>query len=176
MPDCLSLSFSLLSPLWVVTVQVLHLLGLFLQSLLREQLAASRLSEKHYTDWCFNPSIFHPSSSFPHLQPLNLFSILCCFVLDLFFPADAKTAAALKPERVQLFLTFRSFLWKTLKLNITFCHSINSSCTSCRDLAELIQIWDAVSDVMRQAQLVEKKRSNSDSAAWPGNNSCSKIS
>lgn len=85
MHACLTVSLSLSlfyqPSLWVVTVQVLHLLGLFLQSLLREQLAASRLSEKHYTDWCFNPSIFHPSSSFPHLQPLNLFSILCCFVL-----------------------------------------------------------------------------------------------
>lgn len=48
-------------------------------------------------------------------------------------------------------------------------------------LAEMIQMWDGcvlqgVSDVMGQAQLVEKKRSNSVSAAWPGNRPYTQIS
>lgn len=58
--------------LWVVTVLLLHLVGLFLQSLLWEQLAACHLSEKHYTYWCFNPSISHPSSLFP------IYNLLTC--------------------------------------------------------------------------------------------------
>lgn len=81
----LSLSVFYQPSLWVVTVQLLHLVGLFLQSLLREQLAVCHLSEKHYIYWCFHSSIFYPSSSFHHLQPLNLFSLLCEFFFYLFF-------------------------------------------------------------------------------------------
>lgn len=59
----------------------------------------------------------------------------------------------------------------------------NSACGSWRasEWVAMIQIWDGralqtVNDVMRQAQLAEKKRSNSVSAAWPGSKSHTKIS
>ena len=131
----LSLSVFYQPSLWVVTVQVLHLVGLFLQSLLREQLAGRHLSEKHYTYWCFNPPIFHPSSYFSHLQPLNLLSILCPFFPPTFC-ADAKTGHSCSIEAREgpalsdiLFIATEDFEIKHVPF-ITFCHSINSSCTT----------------------------------------------
>lgn len=147
MSDSLSLSLCVFyqPSLWVVTVQVLHLVGLFLQSLLWEQLAACHLSEKHYTYWCFNPPIFHPSSSFPHVQPLNLFSVLCRFFPYLFFPADAKTSHSCSTEAQEapalsdiLFIPTEDFKIKR-KSCIAFCHSINSSWTSCVESFQELQ-------------------------------------
>lgn len=58
---------------WVVTVKVLHLVGLLLQSVLWEQPSAHHFSEEHYTFWCFNP-FFPLLLSFCHTQTLNLIS------------------------------------------------------------------------------------------------------
>lgn len=134
-----------------------------------------------------------PSSILPPLFPI--LKLLTCslssavFFPYLFFPADAKTSHSCSIEDREgpalsdvLFIPTDDL--KCISY-IPFCipsthpvpHALSQFKSSrAKELAELIQIWDAVSDLMRQAQLVEKKRSNSLSAAWPGNNSCSKIS